>query len=96
MGKKAARDARGKALIVARTDALAVEGLAKALERAELYVEAGADVLFVEAPRSLDEMKALTSRFRGRVPLLANLVEGGKTPLLPAAQLEALGRKYEG
>jgi 2-methylisocitrate lyase-like PEP mutase family enzyme len=88
---KAAVDSRTAALIIARTDAIAVEGLEPALERAERYLEAGADVLFIEAPRSLDEMKAVTQRFSTRVPLLANMVEGGKTPLLPAASLEALG-----
>ena len=88
---KAAVDARASALIIARTDAIAVEGLEPALERAERYLEAGADVLFIEAPRSLDEMKAVTQRFSARIPLLANMVEGGKTPLLPAASLEALG-----
>lgn len=88
---KAALDARHDALIVARTDAIAVEGLDRALERAELYLQAGADVLFVEAPRTLDEMRTVTAKWRGRVPLLANMVEGGKTPLLPAAELEALG-----
>jgi 2-methylisocitrate lyase-like PEP mutase family enzyme len=88
---KAAVDSRTSALIVARTDAIAVEGLQPALERAERYLEAGADVLFIEAPRSLDEMKAVTQRFSTRISLLANMVEGGKTPLLPAASLEALG-----
>jgi len=88
---KAAVDSRTSALIIARTDAIAVEGLEPALERAERYLEAGADVLFIEAPRSLDEMKAVTRRFSTRIPLLANMVEGGKTPLLPAASLESLG-----
>lgn len=88
---EAALDSRTSALIIARTDAIAVEGLAPALERAERYLEAGADVLFIEAPRSLDEMKAVTQRFSTRIPLLANMVEGGKTPLLEAASLEALG-----
>jgi 2-methylisocitrate lyase-like PEP mutase family enzyme len=88
---KAAVDSRTSALIIARTDAIAVEGLQPALERAERYFEAGADMLFIEAPRSLDEMKAVTQRFSTRIPLLANMVEGGKTPLLPAASLEALG-----
>ena len=88
---KAALDARSKALIVARTDAVAVEGLDAGLERAERYLEAGADVLFIEALRSLGDMKAATARFSARVPLLANMVEGGKTPVLPAAELEALG-----
>lgn len=88
---RAALDARNTALIVARTDAIAVEGLDAALERADRYLEAGADVLFIEAPSSLDQMKALAARFAGRLPLLANMVEGGKTPLLSAAELEALG-----
>jgi 2-methylisocitrate lyase-like PEP mutase family enzyme len=88
---KAALDTRRQALIVARTDAIAVEGLDAALDRAERYLEAGADVLFIEAPRTQDEMQHLARRFAGRVPLLANMVEGGKTPLLPAAQLEQLG-----
>lgn len=92
---KAALDARRDAgtLIVARTDAIAVEGFGPALERAERYRAAGADVLFVEAPRTMDEMRAVTARFGARVPLLANMVEGGKTPVLPAAELEALGFK---
>jgi 2-methylisocitrate lyase-like PEP mutase family enzyme len=90
---RAALDARRSAdtLIIARTDAVAVEGLAPALERAERYHAAGADVLFVEALRSEDEMRAATARLASRAPLLANMVEGGKTPVLPAAALEALG-----
>jgi 2-methylisocitrate lyase-like PEP mutase family enzyme len=90
---KAALDARTSSgtLIIARTDAAATHGFAEALERAERYLEAGADVLFVEAPRSVDDMKAATGRFKGRAPLLANMVEGGKTPILPAAELEVLG-----
>jgi len=87
----AALDARHDALIMARTDAIAVEGLERAMERAERYVEAGADALFIEAPRSLEEMKAITGRFASRVPLLANMVEGGKTPLLDAQSLQELG-----
>jgi 2-methylisocitrate lyase-like PEP mutase family enzyme len=88
---RAALDARSRALIVARTDAIAVEGLEPALERAERYLEAGADVLFIEAPRTLEEMKTVTARFAGRAPLLANMVEGGKTPVLSADALHALG-----
>jgi 2-methylisocitrate lyase-like PEP mutase family enzyme len=88
---RAALDARDRALIVARTDAIAVEGLEPALERAERYLEAGADVLFIEAPRTLEEIKTVTQRFAGRAPLLANMVEGGKTPVLAADALEALG-----
>ena len=88
---RAALDARKEALIVARTDAIAVEGLAPALERAERYLEAGADVLFVEAPRTLEEMQSVTQRFAGRAPLLANMVEGGKTPVLSVDELQELG-----
>ena len=90
---RAALDARASSdtLLIARTDAVAVEGVEPALERAERYVEAGADVLFIEALRSVDEMKQALARFRDRVPLLANMVEGGKTPLQPAADLQALG-----
>jgi len=90
---KAALDARhsSETLILARTDAVAVEGFEAALERAERYVEAGADVLFVEAPRDPAQLGAIAQRFRGRVPLLANMVEGGKTPLLSGDELERLG-----
>ena len=89
----AALDARRNAemLLIARTDAIAVEGLESALDRAELYAEAGADVLFVEAPQSDAELAAVAERFRDRVPLLANMVEGGRTPIHPAAALEAMG-----
>ena len=90
---KAALDARrsDSTLIIARTDARAVEGLDAALERAEAYHEAGADILFIEAPQSIDEMGQLCGTFRGRVPLLANMVEGGKTPIKSADDLADLG-----
>jgi 2-methylisocitrate lyase-like PEP mutase family enzyme len=90
---RAALDARtdARTLVIARTDAVAVEGFERALDRAETYVEAGADVLFVEAPQSLDQMRAITARFAGRVPCLANMVEGGRTPLMTQAQLDELG-----
>lgn len=78
-------------LIIARTDAIAVEGFDAALERANAYVEAGADVLFIEAPRSGDELCEVPKHFRDRVPLLANMVEGGATPLQGASDLEAIG-----
>lgn len=92
---RAALDARRseETLIVARTDAIAVEGFEAALERAGRYMEAGCDVLFVEAPRNVEEMRQVTSRFGSRVPLLANMVEGGKTPLLPASELGEIGYK---
>jgi 2-methylisocitrate lyase-like PEP mutase family enzyme len=88
---RAALDTRKAALIMARTDAVAVEGLEPALERAEKYLEAGADVLFIEALRSVEDMKKACARLAARVPLLANMVEGGKTPVLSAAELEAIG-----
>lgn len=88
---RAALDTRQDALIVARTDAVAVEGLEPALERAALYAEAGADVLFIEALRSVEDMKKAVARFGGKVPLLANMVEGGKTPVLSTAELEDIG-----
>ena len=78
-------------LVIARTDAIAVEGIEAALDRAETYLEAGADVLFVEAPRSAEEMARIAATFAGRVPLLANMVEGGATPIRDARDLEAAG-----
>ncbi len=90
---KAAVDARRseQTLIAARTDAIAVEGFDAALERADAYLAAGAEVLFIEAPQSDDQMRAITGRFARRIPLLANMVEGGSTPILNAAELTALG-----
>ncbi len=90
---RAATDARlsPETLIMARTDAVAVEGFDAALERAEHYLAAGADILFVEAVRSDDQMKIVNARFKGRVPLLANMVEGGKTPVKSTQVLQALG-----
>jgi 2-methylisocitrate lyase-like PEP mutase family enzyme len=94
VGKIAAMaDARASCdtLIVARTDAVAVEGFEAALDRAEAYVEAGADVLFIEALRSEEELRRAAEQFSGRIPLLANMVEGGATPIHSAPALEALG-----
>ncbi|MBC5783715.1 oxaloacetate decarboxylase [Ramlibacter sp. USB13] len=90
---RAALDARrsGETLVLARTDALAIEGLDAALERAERYLEAGADALFVEALRSPEQMRAACERFASRVSLLANMVEGGKTPVLDAQELGRIG-----
>jgi len=89
----AAVDARksSETLIIARTDARAVEGLNAALERADAYVEAGADILFVEAPQSMDEIRQIADLFAHRLPLMANMVEGGKTPLLDSSGLQAHG-----
>ena len=90
---KAAVDARQQTgtLVIARTDAVAVEGLQAAIDRAGRYVEAGADMLFVEAPGSVADMRTVVSALGGRAPLMANMVEGGKTPLQSAAALETLG-----
>ena len=80
----------GDFLIIARTDARAVEGLDRALERARRYREAGADMLFVEAPESEDEVVAVAKAFPD-VPLLLNWAEGGKTPPLSRERLQELG-----
>jgi 2-methylisocitrate lyase-like PEP mutase family enzyme len=90
---KAATDARAsiETLIIARTDAAAVEGLEAAIARARAYHEAGADVLFVEAPRSEDELAAISRAFPDGPPLMANMVEGGRTPILGREKLRALG-----
>ena len=90
---KAALDARASAdtLILARTDAVAIEGLDAALDRAEAYLETGVDALFIEALRSPEQMDAACQRFAHRVPLLANMVEGGKTPIQDADALQAHG-----
>ncbi len=90
---RAAVDARASAetLIIARTDAIAVEGFQAAIDRAGLYAEAGADVLFVEAPGSEHELSTIVSALGTRLPLMANMIEGGLTPMKSAAQLEALG-----
>lgn len=77
-------------LIVARTDARTGLGLDEALRRAELYAEAGADVLFVESPESVEDLERIGRALAGR-PLLVNLVEGGRTPVLGQAELKALG-----
>jgi 2-methylisocitrate lyase-like PEP mutase family enzyme len=93
-GKIAAMaDARTNAdtLIIARTDAIAVEGFDAALARAEAYLTAGADALFIEAPRSGAELARIAASFKGRVPLMANMVEGGETPISSAADLGAMG-----
>ena len=90
---KAALDARRSAdtLVIARTDGIAVEGFDAALDRGEKYVEAGADILFVEAPQSMDQIKEIVDRFGDRLPLMANIVEGGKTPQKTAFELETIG-----
>lgn len=87
----AALDARvdEDVLIIARTDAAAVVGINEAIDRAAAYAEAGADVLFVEAPRTVDHMRQITAQVPGRH--LANMVEGGLTPLLSRAELAEIG-----
>ncbi len=83
--------ANSDTMIIARTDAIAVEGFEAALERAERYVEAGADMLFIEALETREQMATAVGRFRARVPLLVNMVEGGDTPMTNARDLETLG-----
>jgi 2-methylisocitrate lyase-like PEP mutase family enzyme len=92
---RAALDARHSAntLILARTDALAIEGLGAALDRAERYLECGVDALFIEALRTPEQMDAACQRFAHRIPLLANMVEGGKTPVQSAGELGQRGFK---
>lgn len=88
---KAACDARvdEDLMIMARTDARTNYGIDAAIERGRAYEEAGADIIFVESPESVEEMKKITSSFR--VPVLANMLEHGRTPLLSAKELETLG-----
>ncbi len=90
---RAAVDARGsrETLVIARTDAVAVEGFERAIERAARYREAGADILFVEAPKTRDDLVRIVSTLDANLPLMANMVEGGKTPPLSAAELAAIG-----
>lgn len=96
LGKiRAAQDARcnDDTVIVARTDAIAVTGLDEALERGNAYIDAGADVLFVESPLDDEQLATVGQALGGRIPLLANMVEGGKTPMHSADELAALGFK---
>ena len=88
---RAAIDARKSKefIIVARTDARATEGFDAAIERGLLYKEIGADAIFVEAPKSVDEMKKIGNSIKA--PLVANMIEGGATPLLPSDQLHKMG-----
>jgi len=90
---KAALDSRvsSNTLIIARTDAIGVEGFESALDRAQMYYEAGADILFIEAFQDEMQIAEAMKNFGKKVPLLANMVEGGKTPLLSAPELEKLG-----
>jgi 2-methylisocitrate lyase-like PEP mutase family enzyme len=86
---RAALDTRDRMLIIARTDARGRSGLEEAIRRGRLYAEAGADVVFVEAPRSRGEIEEIARSVPG--PLLINMFQGGRTPLVPAAELAAIG-----
>jgi 2-methylisocitrate lyase-like PEP mutase family enzyme len=86
---RAALDTREKMLIIARTDARGQSGLEEAIRRGRLYSEAGADLVFVEAPHSRQEIEEIARSVPG--PLLINMFEGGRTPLIPAAELAQLG-----
>ena len=90
---KAMCDARNHAdtVIIARTDAIAVEGFEHALTRANAYLAAGADVLFIEAPQSAQQLQQIGIQFADKVPLLANMVEGGATPVTDAQDLQSQG-----
>jgi len=93
-GKIAAMvDARkhSNTLVIARTDAIAVEGFNAAMDRAEFYREAGADVLFIEAPETDEQLITIGQRFGQSIPLLANMVEGGATPMKTSEELQQLG-----
>ncbi len=79
-------------VIIGRTDALALLGIEKAIDRGRAYVEAGADVIFIEAPQSVEDLKTIANCFPD-IPLFANMVEGGKTPFLSAPELEQMGYK---
>ena len=76
-------------LIIARTDAIAVEGFDSAITRAKAYVEAGADMIFVEAPQTIEQIEAIAREVPG--PKLINMFHGGKTPMVPIDRLQALG-----
>ena len=93
---RAAVDARAsdQTLIIARTDAVAVEGFERAIERAHLYAQAGADMLFIEAPKTREELKRVVEACGPSIPLMANMVEGGMTPIVPAHELEAIGFSF--
>jgi methylisocitrate lyase len=91
---RAALKARGDSslVIIARTDARGPLGLEEAFRRGKAYIEAGADMLFVEAPQSVEELRAIAQTFP-KTPLVANIVEGGKTPQLSASELQEIGFK---
>ncbi|MCS7142025.1 MAG: isocitrate lyase/PEP mutase family protein [Candidatus Nitrosocaldus sp.] len=90
----AALDARSSSefIVVARTDALEPLGIDEAIERANMYADAGADLVFVEAPRSVEEMRRICREVRA--PMVANMIEGGRTPLLSVSELRAIGYRF--
>lgn len=90
---KAALDARtsDETMIIGRTDALGVDGTSAAIERAHAYREAGADILFVEGIRTDEDIRRIMQEFRGLIPIMANMVEGGDTPIQDARALQELG-----
>jgi len=88
---KAAVDSRKELLIIARTDSRTPLGIEEAIERAIAYYEAGADIVFVDAPQSEEEIYMIADKVKA--PLFINMVEGGKTPILPANELEKIGYK---
>ena len=90
---KAALDARSNndTVIIARTDAIGVEGYDLAMERAAGFIESGADILFIEAFQNVKQIAGAVEQFGDKIPLLVNMVEGGKTPILPAVELETMG-----
>jgi 2,3-dimethylmalate lyase len=92
---RAACDARENPdfVVIARTDAIAVEGFDAALARGEAYVEAGADMFFVDAPRTTEQLETIGARFGERIPLLINMAETGRTPYMSASELGRLGYK---
>lgn len=86
-----AANTRKEALIIARTDARATHGLEEAIKRAKAYVEAGADIIFIDAPQSKDELKTIAQSIKA--PLIVNMTEGGKTPILTGKELQEIGFK---
>lgn len=88
---RAALDAREHMLVVARTDAVSVKGFESAIERAEMFLAAGADLIFIEGPETLGQLEEIGRRFGARAPLVHNLVEGGTTPTESGDELERAG-----
>jgi 2-methylisocitrate lyase-like PEP mutase family enzyme len=90
---RAAVDARHspETLIIARTDAEAVEGLSAAIDRAQAYAQAGADILFVEAPQSVEQLAEVATRLKDIRPLMVNMVDGGDTPPVTHEKLQEMG-----